>query len=87
MAPNAVEHYVVALPTFGEILLGTMNHPIRADEPDHFHIPSARYPGHLCAERLADLHCELTHASRGTVLARNVTSFWLAKYFGRRPRG
>src|SRR6266852_7954283 len=67
MVPNAVEKEVVTLPTFGEILLRVINDPICADGSDHVHVPRTAYAGHLCAERLGDLHSEGTHASRRTV--------------------
>src|SRR5260370_19227545 len=67
MVPNAVEKEVVTLPTFGEILLGVINDPIRADGSNHVHIPRTAYAGHIRAERLGNLHSERTHTSRRTV--------------------
>src|SRR5271165_2119144 len=67
MVQNAVENYVVTLPTFGEVFLAVVNDPIRADGSDHIHIPRTTHAGNLCAERLGDLHSERTHASRRTV--------------------
>ena len=67
MVSDAIEKQVVTLPALGEILLGVINDPIRADGSDHVHIPRTAYAGHLCAERLGDLHRERTHASRRTV--------------------
>jgi hypothetical protein len=37
------------------------------DRPDHIHIPCTAYAGHICAERLGDLHGERSHASRCTI--------------------
>src|SRR5260370_19852917 len=67
MVPNAVEKEVVALPTFGEILLRVINGAICADGSDHLHIPRTAYSRHIRSERLGDLHRERTHASRRTV--------------------
>src|SRR5271166_3252655 len=67
MVQNAVENYVVALPTFGEIFLRVVNEVIRADGSDHVHVPRTAYANNLCAERLGYLHSERTHASRRTV--------------------
>src|ERR1700733_7866681 len=55
------------MPTLGEILLGVINDLICADGSDQVDIPRTAYAGHLCAERLGDLHGERTHASRRTV--------------------
>src|SRR5437899_9841566 len=67
MVPNAVENQVVTLPTFGESLLDISDDTICADGSDHGHISLAACAGHICAERLGDLHRERTHASRRTV--------------------
>src|SRR5271169_7132935 len=67
MIPYGVEKKVVMLAAPGEILLGVVNDPICADGPNHFHIPCTAYAGHICAERLGDLHSERTHASRCTI--------------------
>src|ERR1700693_6270379 len=67
MIPYRVEKQVVTLPAPGEILLSVVNDPICADGSDHVHIPRTAYAGHICAERLGDLHSERTHASRCTV--------------------
>jgi hypothetical protein len=67
MVPNAVDNQVITLPTFSEVLLSVINEATCADGSDHVHIPRAAYAGHLCAERLGDLHRERTHASPRTV--------------------
>src|ERR1700738_4253526 len=67
MIAYGVEEHVVTLPAQGEILLGVVNDPICADGSDHVHIPCTAYAGHVCAERLGDLHSERTHASRCTI--------------------
>src|SRR5271170_6963159 len=67
MIPYGVEKKAVTLPTRGEILLGVVNDPICADGSNHVHIPGTAYAGHICAERLRDLHSERTHASRCTI--------------------
>src|SRR5580704_2611975 len=67
MVPNAVENQIITLPAFGEILLGIVNDPIRADGSDHVHILRTAYTDHMCAEPLSYLHSERTHASRCAV--------------------
>src|SRR5450755_814233 len=67
MVGNEVYEYVVTLPTFREIFPGVINDLVCADGSDHVHIPRTAYPGHLCAERLGDLHSERAHASRRPV--------------------
>jgi hypothetical protein len=67
MIPNGVEKYIVKLPTLGEILLSVIEDVICADGSDHFDIPRTRYTGHICAERLGDLHSECAYASGRTV--------------------
>ena len=67
MVPNAIENDVIPFAAFSEIRQFVVNHVIRADGADHFHISGAAYSGHLRAERLGDLHRERTHASRRTV--------------------
>ena len=67
MVSNAVENQVVALRTFGEILLGVIDDPICADGSDHVHISRAANAGHICAERLGDLDGERAHASRRAI--------------------
>jgi hypothetical protein len=67
MVSNTVEDQVITLPALGEILLGIVNDPIRADGSDHVHIPTAAHAGYICAEPLGNLHSERTHASRRTV--------------------
>src|ERR1019366_4863023 len=67
MVPNTVENEVVTLPALSEIFLGVINDPICAEGSDHVHIPRTAYAGHICAERLGDLHRERTHASGRTV--------------------
>src|SRR5713101_5528180 len=74
MIPNGVENEIVTLSTFGEILLGVINDPICADGSDHVHIPRTAHAGHICAERLGDLHSERTHTS-----SRNVNQDLLAR--------
>src|SRR5216683_4316816 len=67
MVSNEIENQVVTSSTFGEILVGVINNVICAEGSDHVHIPRTAYAGHLCAERLGDLHSERTHASGRTV--------------------
>src|SRR5260370_3216682 len=67
MVHKAIENQVVTFPALREILLRIINHLIRADGPDHFHIPRAAHASHIRAERIGDLHCEVAQASGGTV--------------------
>src|SRR6059058_2680351 len=71
MVPNAVENQIVSLvvtlPAFSEILPSIVKDLLCADRSHHVHILCAAYAGHICAERLGDLHSERTHASRRTV--------------------
>jgi hypothetical protein len=67
MLPNAVEEQVVTLPALGEILSRVIDDPMGADGSDHVHIPRTAHAGHVCAERLGDLHSERTHPSRRAV--------------------
>src|SRR5438094_10064823 len=71
MVPNAVENQIVSLvvtlPAFSEILPSIVKDLLCADGSDHVHISLAACAGHICAERLGDLHRERTHASRRTV--------------------
>jgi hypothetical protein len=64
---HTAENQVVTLPTFGEIVLGVINDPICCRLIAPYPIPRTAYAGHICAERLGDLHCQRTHASRRTV--------------------
>src|SRR5580698_2257503 len=79
MVPNAVKKKVIALPAFCDILLGVIDHAIRANRSDHVHIPGTAYARHLCAGHLGDLHCESAHTSRRAVnqnaLSRLYSSF------------
>src|ERR1700721_547187 len=67
MIPDSVEKKVITSPAPGEILLGIVNDPIYADGSNHVHISCTAHAGHICAERLGDLHSERTHASRCTI--------------------
>src|ERR1700722_10304702 len=67
MVPNAVEKQIVTLTHFGEIFLGVIDNPIRADGSDHVHIPGTAYAGHFSAERFGDLDGEGAYASGRTV--------------------
>src|SRR6266542_353309 len=67
MIPSGVENEVVTPPAPGEILLRVIDDLIRADRPDHFHIPRTAHAGDIGAERLRDLHGERTDASGRTV--------------------
>jgi hypothetical protein len=88
MVGIAVENQIVMLPTFGEILIGVVNHLICGKGADHFHIPRDGYPSHIRAERLGYLNSEGTHTSACTVergkvidlrpdLSRESMSQWL----------
>src|SRR6516162_8609066 len=63
MVPDAVENDVVTSIPLGEILPGVIDDPVRADRPDHVHIPGTAYAGDVRAETLRDLHGERAHAS------------------------
>src|SRR5579862_4117587 len=67
MVSHRIENQIVALPASSEILLGVIDHLIRADRSDHLHIPGAAYAGHVGPERLGDLYRERTHASRRAI--------------------
>src|SRR5215831_9624072 len=67
MVRHQVKNQVVTLPTFGEVLLGVINHAIRTDRSHHVHIPRTANAGNICAERLGDLHRKRTDTSRRTV--------------------
>src|SRR5437763_9906918 len=67
MVTNAVENQIVALRSFREILSGVVNCRVCANGSNHVDIASAAHSGHICAERLGDLHREGTHASRRAI--------------------
>src|SRR5205814_10299239 len=67
MVSNAVENQVITLPTLGEILLRVINDLICAERSDDVDIPRTADAGHICPERLGDLHSERAHASRRPV--------------------
>ena len=63
MPQNVVKHEVVALLTFGEVLLRVVDDVVGADRPDQVLLRRAAHAGHLSAERLGDLHGERADAS------------------------
>src|SRR6266436_2229845 len=67
MITNAVENQIVALRSFGEIFSRVVNCRVCPNGSNHVDISSAAHSGHICAERLGDLHREGTHASRRTI--------------------
>jgi hypothetical protein len=67
MIPGGVENEVVTPPAPGEIFSRVIDDMIRADRPDHVHIPRAAHAGYVCAERLRDLDSERADASGRTV--------------------
>jgi hypothetical protein len=67
MVRNEIENQVVASSAPGEILLRMINDPIGPEGSDHFHISGTAHAGHVCAERLGDLHGERSYAPGGAV--------------------
>src|SRR6266480_1822214 len=67
MVRNVVQNHVVTLVTFGEILFRVIDDMICAKRSDHVYNPRAAYAGHICAERLRDLHRERAYTSRRPV--------------------
>jgi hypothetical protein len=58
---------MVAAETLGAILLGVINHAIRAKRSNEVHVSRTAHPRHISAEPLGDLYRERAHATRGTV--------------------
>ncbi len=60
---DAVENQIVTLRPLREVLAGVVDDMVCAQRPDQLDVPGAANPGHVCAERLGDLHGESTNAS------------------------
>src|SRR2546428_2171307 len=67
MIAYAVKNKIVTLVAGSVIVLGVIDDFVSADRLDQIQIPRAADAGHVRAERLADLHCECAHASRGAI--------------------
>src|SRR5438552_2725222 len=67
MVADQIIDHVVMLVSLRKIFLGVIDHMISADRFHKIDIVSAANAGHLCAERLGDLHRESADTARRAV--------------------
>jgi hypothetical protein len=67
MVRRNVNNQVMALPTAGEVLLGVVDGPVRADRGDQRELLGSVHTGHESPERLGDPEGERADTPAGAV--------------------